>query len=99
MVLGGVSLYLVLIVLATWLIFLCRILWKLAAACPQSKPDTRSYLTLAGIGLATIAVGALLVLHLSWISVDVSQRFGVGAIRILSLLLFWPTLIGLLLCT
>jgi hypothetical protein len=98
MVLGGRTLYIALIVLVAWLAILCTALWKLAAASPQSKPDTRNYLTLAGTWLAAIAVAALLALHLSWVSVDVSQHLGVRAIRILSLLLFWPTLAGLLLC-
>jgi|SRR5271155_1625412 len=99
MVLSGGSLYLALVLLATWLALLCRTLWKLAAASPQSKLDTRNYLTLAGIGLATIAAAALLALHLSWVSVDISQHLGVKAVRILSLLMFWPALAGLLLCT
>ena len=99
MVLSGNSLYLALILLTAWLALLGRTLWNLAATSPQSKPDTRNYLTFAGIGLATTAVAALLALHLSWVSVDISQHLGVRAVRILSLLMFWPALAGLLLCT
>lgn len=36
-------------------------------------------------------------LHLTWISTDLSQRLGVGTIRILALLLFWSTLAGFVL--
>ncbi len=99
MVLGGSSLYLALILLATWLVILCRTLWKQRAASQGTRLDRRNYSTLVGLGFATVAVAALLALHLSWVSVDTSQRLGVRAIRILSLLLFWPTLAGLLFCT
>lgn len=96
--LSGNSLYLALMLLTAWLVLLGKTLWNLAAKSPQSKPDTRNYLTFAGIGLVAAAVVALLALHFSWVSVDISQRLGARAIRILSLLLFWPTLAGLLLC-
>jgi hypothetical protein len=56
----------------------------------------RERFTLAGIVFSTLAVGSLLVLHLSWISAAVSQYFGDSGIRILALFLFWPTLAGLL---
>jgi hypothetical protein len=54
-------------------------------------------LSLADIGFSTVAVGSLLVLHLSWVSPAISQHFGVTAIEALSVLLFWPSLAGLLL--
>jgi hypothetical protein len=96
MVLSGEFLYIILVLLASWLALLCRALWKLVRASSPQK--TRTYVTLAGIGSAALAVGSLLALHLSWVSVDISQQLGVKAIRILSLLLFWSTLTGLLLC-
>ncbi len=39
-------------------------------------------------------MGALLALHLSWISPDISQHLGVSTIKVLSLFLFWSTLLG-----
>ena len=100
MVINGRALFLVLLLLAVWFAFLCRTLWKLVRASSLgSEPKMRGYATLVGIGCAAIAVGALLALHLSWISTEMSQRLGLKAIRIMSLLLFWPTLAGLLLST
>ena len=43
---------------------------------------------------ATVAVGALLALHLSWISPDISQRLGAPTIKVLSFFLVWPTLLS-----
>jgi hypothetical protein len=57
----------------------------------------RSRLTLAGMCFATLSVGSLLLLHLSWISADISQRFGAKSIGILGTILFWSILIGLIL--
>jgi hypothetical protein len=100
MVISGRWLGLVVILLAAWLILLCRTWWKLLRTPPlESKPRlARNYVTIAGIGSSAVAVGALLALHLSWISAGISQHLGVAAIRILALLLFWPTLAGLVLC-
>jgi len=97
MPLGGRWLGLALVVLVLWLAFLCRIWWGLLS---QPKSDlrlgVRDRFTLAGIGFSVVAVGSLLLLHLSWTSVSVSQHLGVSAIKVLSLFLFWPTLAGLL---
>jgi hypothetical protein len=46
---------------------------------------------------AAVAVGTLLLLHLSWIFPAISQRLGTTVIRILALLLFWSTLAGFIL--
>ena len=43
-----------------------------------------------------IAVASLLVLHLTWASPSVSQRLGPGTVRILSALVFWSAVAGLL---
>jgi len=48
------------------------------------------------MGLAAVAVGALLLLNLTWTSVEISQYFGSTAVRILSLLLLFPSLLGFL---
>jgi hypothetical protein len=45
-----------------------------------------------------VAVASLFALHLSWTSVRLSQHLGVSAIRIIAMLLFWPSLIGVVLC-
>ena len=57
----------------------------------------RGYLTSGGIICAWTAVGALFVLHLTWISPDISQRFGLVGVKILGQLIFWLPLTGLLL--
>jgi hypothetical protein len=94
---SGRLLGLVLILLAGWLVVLCRTLWKLLRAVPLDREPktTRNQLTTVGIGFTTVAVAALLGIHLSWISVGVSQHFGAAAIRILSFFVFWPALAGL----
>ena len=101
MVISGGWLGLVVILLAAWLIFLCRTWWKLLKVPSLARKPrvTRNYLTIAGIGSSAVAVGALLALHLSWISVGISQHLGVAAIKIFALLLFWPTFAGLILST
>jgi hypothetical protein len=40
----------------------------------------------------------LFALHVTWISADFSQHLGVVTIRVLAMLLFWPTLAGLVFC-
>src|SRR5215469_9969125 len=97
MVLTGRALVLVLFVLAAWFSLLCGLAWK--AYRTGKSGGRRNYLTIAGLGCAAVAVGALLALHFTWISPDLSQGLGVGTIRILALLLFWPTLVGLVLNT
>ena len=83
--------------LTAWLVLLCGTLWKLLKTpSPEHKRHTtRTRLTVSGIGFCIAAVAALLALHLSWVSVMVSQHLGVAAVRILSLVLFWSTIAGL----
>src|ERR1035438_2793888 len=89
---SGRPLVLVLILLAVWFSLLCGAAWKALKA--RKSAGRRNYVTIAGLGCAAIAVGALLGLHLTWISPNLSQGLGVGTIRILALFLFWPTLVG-----
>ena len=92
---SGRPLVLVLILLAAWFLLLCGVAWKAYRA--RKSWGRRNYVTIAGVGCAAVAVGALLALHLTWMSPDLSQGLGVGTIRILALFLFWPTLAGLVL--
>src|SRR6266853_4026733 len=95
MVLSGRWLVFALIVLALWFAFLCRTCWRiLTQPAPGRKLKVRDHLTRVGIVSSTMAVGSLLVLHLSWISAEVSQHFGVLAIKVLAQFLFWPTVAG-----
>jgi hypothetical protein len=99
MVLTGKVLYPILILLALWFAFLSRLSWKLFRA-PRLETGPyetlRSQLTVAGMGFAAVAVGALLLLNLTWTSVEISQYLGSAAIKILSLLLFFPSVLGFL---
>jgi hypothetical protein len=92
---SGRPLVLVLILLASCFSLLCGAMLKLLKS--RKPAGVRNYLTLAGLVCATVAVGALFALHLTWTSADFSQRLGVGTIRILASLLFWPMLAGLIL--
>ncbi len=94
MVISGPPLVLVLILLTTWFLLLCGVAWK---AFKTRTSGRANYLTVAGLGCAAVAVGAMLALHLTWISVDLSQRLGASSIRILALFVLWPTLAGLVL--
>lgn len=93
--LSGRPLVLVLVLLAAWF----SLVWVVTRKAYRTrKSETRrNYLAIAGLGCSAVAVGALLVLHLTWLSSDLSQGLGVGAIRILALLLFCPALVGLVL--
>ena len=63
----------------------------------QHRPASRrSYLGLLGVGLSIMAVGALLLMHLSWISANISQYLGVGYISILSALMFGSAVVGVI---
>lgn len=98
MVLNGRWLVLALVVLVLWLALLSRTVWNILRLPKlDRRPTIRDRFTLAGFGFSAVAVGSLLLLHLSWISVPVSQHLGVRAIEVLSLFLFLSTLMGLLL--
>lgn len=93
MTISGKPLYLVLMILMAWLLALCWALWQ-RRANTHANQGTRDKLAALGLVCSTVAVGALLALHLSWISAALSQRMGTTGIRIITLFLFWPTLIG-----
>jgi Family of unknown function (DUF6843) len=98
MPLGGKWLGIMLVVLLLWLAFLCRVWWGLLRQpMTDQRLLVRHRITLTGLGFSIVAVGSLLLLYLSWISVSVSQHLGVTAIRVLAIFLFWPTIVGLLL--
>jgi hypothetical protein len=91
--------YPALILLVSWFAYLFKVFWHLLRA---PKPETGPYealrwqLTVAGMGFATVALGALLLLTLSWNFVGGSHRLGSAVPRILSLLLVFPSLLGFL---
>ena len=98
MVLSGGWLAVVLLLLSIWFALLFRTFWEFLKARANGQTGLRNHLTIAGLGFSTIAVGSLLLLHLSWVSPTVSQYLGLTPIKMLAALLFWPTLAGLLLC-
>ena len=75
---SGAALAVALTLIAAWFALLCVTLWKLPKLPPAADRNrqTRRYLTAAGIGSSTVAVGALLALHLSWISPDINRLTG-----------------------
>ena len=97
MVLTGHTLLIILVILTLWFAMI------LAASARTIKQLTnqkgmvvRSRLTLAGMFFASLAVGSLLLLHLTWITPEISQRFGALTIRLLATILFWSSLTGFL---
>lgn len=97
---NGWELYFSVILLALWLALLSRTCWRLLGNTPPDpKRSIRRSLTVVGIALSAVAVGSLLLLHLSWISAGISQHLGVVTVRILSSSFFWPALAGLILCS
>ena len=100
MPLKGLALYIALGFLAAWFAALCLTCWRLVRAHPgDSTRLLRTRLTIVGMAFSAFAVGSLLLIHLSWISVEVSQYLGARTIGILSLPLFWSTATGLALCS
>lgn len=98
MVLSGGGLSSALVLLGLWFGLLFTTFLKLFRLPPTGGgPRTRNRITIAGIGFATVAVGSLFLLHLSWISPSVSQRLGVGTVKVLFLCIFWATVASLLL--
>jgi hypothetical protein len=95
-VISGWHLVLILLVLLLWLVSLALVLIRTMENA-RLNAGMRGYLTSGGIICAWIAVGALFVLHLTWISPDISQRFGVVGVKIIGQLIFWLTLTSLLL--
>src|ERR1700679_4260734 len=97
MVISGSWLVATLIVFAAWLVLLGSVVRKEIGATSSGR-RVRGYLAIAGLVCSMVAVASLFALHLSWTSVRLSQHLGVSAIRIIAMLLFWPSLIGLVLC-
>jgi hypothetical protein len=99
MVVTSIWLYPILILLVLWFAFLSTIFWKLLRT---PKPETgpyeslRSQLTVAGMAFAAVAIGALLLLLLTLSSVAISKNLGSAGVRTLSLLLFFPSVLGFL---
>lgn len=95
MVLSGGWLVATLIVLAVWLGLLC---WTLLKQLSATGPVGRNRVSIAGLICSIVAVASLFALHITWISAGFSQQLGTITIRVLAILLFWPTLAGLAFC-
>jgi hypothetical protein len=96
MAISGFPLMIAITVLVIWLVFL---LWVMRIAVQSSRGGgfRRRHMTLAGFICASLAVTALVGLHLTWVSADVSQKLGVGPVRFFGLVLIYSTATGLLL--
>ena len=93
MVLDGWKLLVAIAVLVVWLLALCWTTRFALKRYPWAAGIREKQTTIAFIS-AAVAVLALLAMHLSRISVDVSQRLGDRGISIMAKFLFWPTLLG-----
>jgi Family of unknown function (DUF6843) len=83
--------------LGPWFVLMLKRFLRLVAKTKSNQGRrARALLTVIGFGLSTLAVGAVLALHLTWVSPGVSQRLGINGIRILFFLIFWSALLGLL---
>jgi hypothetical protein len=97
---SGLALYIILAILTAWLALLIRTCWALSLKRRTAgRNSLRWRLTFAGMTLSAVAVGSLLLLHLTWVSPGVSQLLGVRTVSILSSLFVWPALAGLIFCS
>jgi len=98
MVLSGGSLVIALVALGLWFaLMLVASVRSFKLLSRERGKVVRSKLTLSGMCFAALSVGSLLLLHLSWISPDISQRFGAKTVGILATILFWSILFGMIL--
>src|ERR1700722_477207 len=100
MALSGWALNSALILLVPWFVLLFAAFWRLfrvRAASAERGLRGRLTRTIGGIAFAAIAVGSLLLIHLSWASPALSQRLGPGTASALSSLIIWATACALLL--
>lgn len=95
---SGALLYWCVAILTLGTASLARIGWALGTKPSGCRRSTRTWLTLVGTLSTTLAVGSLLLLHLTWISPIVSQYLGVRTISILSGFYLWPGMTGLIFC-
>ena len=98
MVLTGGALIATLVFLALWLALMFTVsLRSLRALAKETHTARRAWVAMAGLGLATLAVASLFLLHLSWISANISQQLGAKAVGILGSVLFWSSVVGFIL--
>lgn len=93
---SGWPLALVLTALSVWLVFLGAVIRSTQKRSLLGQHQ-RGNLTVAGLACCMISIGALFCLHLSWASPVVSQKLGTAGVRVLAVLILWPTFIGLIL--
>jgi Family of unknown function (DUF6843) len=95
--LSGAWLFGSIFLLGLWFVLMLKRFLSLVAETKSNQGRRpRALLTVIGFGLSTLAVGAVLALHLTWVLPGVSQRLGINGIRIFFILIFWPALLGLL---
>ena len=98
MALSGPAHYATLAFLFAWLLAMIWVTgqsWHRLTKEPHAP--ARKWLTASGSLLAAVAVLSLIVLHVSWVSPDVSQHAGVQLVKIVGSLLLFPSLIGFVL--
>ena len=81
--------------LSAWLLVLLWITWRVIRT-PRGGSG-RIWLTRMGLSCASLAILALLGLHLTWISPDISQKLGVGTVHVFAVLVFYSTIAGVVL--
>src|SRR5688500_5891440 len=98
MVLSGGALCSALVVLASWFSLLTVVFSRLVTTrFANTEPQTRRHLATAGMGFACVAVGCILLFHLTWVSPSFSQNLGPAIAWVLSFCTFLSTVAGLFL--
>ncbi len=93
--LAGWLLAFVIILLFAWVVLLVMQAKKAIGESPV-RHGFRRLTALAALVLSPIAVAALLALHLTWVSPSVSQALGEKTVSILSVLIFWLAVLGMI---
>ena len=97
MVLTGTAALIAAGLLSAWFGLLCLTSWKTFRLAGMDR-TSRVMVTAFGLALSSVAVLSSLILDLSWMSVDISQRMGSSGVHVIAMFLFWPSILGLALC-
>jgi hypothetical protein len=95
MALSGWVLYVTLLFLVAWfvtMLYVTYLAWRRSSK--EFDTQFRSWFTFAANALASIAILSLVILHVSWVSPEISQRAGTKLVQIVAIFLFFPSVAG-----